>query len=159
MKLALNLTFSLFALFMVSGKSFSLTDYKIKKICKKEKRAITCIKNSVLQFWIKWDWMNENSIRKPSALITKPLENLFKNVPFGISKFSICLERLFFEIFWRFWPPPETQSTPMVPIWTSTLKLMYFLGNLAKYFFFIFSSCNVIGAYFWPFLTTLCTSY
>ena len=45
MKLTLNLSFSLFALFMVSGKSFSLTDYKIKKICKKEKREITCIKD------------------------------------------------------------------------------------------------------------------
>ena len=45
MKFAFNLTFSLFALVMVSGKSFSLTDYKIKKICKKEKKSLTCIKN------------------------------------------------------------------------------------------------------------------
>ena len=45
MKFAFNLTFSLFALLMVSDKSFSLTDYKIKKICNKEKRALTCIKN------------------------------------------------------------------------------------------------------------------
>ena len=45
MKFAFNLTFSLFALLMLSGKSFSLTDYKIKKICKKEKREISCIKN------------------------------------------------------------------------------------------------------------------
>ena len=44
MKFAFNLTFSLFALLMFSGKSFSLTDYKIKKICKKEKRELTCIK-------------------------------------------------------------------------------------------------------------------
>ena len=44
MKLALKLSFSLFTLLIVSGKSFSLTDYKIKNICKKEKRALTCIK-------------------------------------------------------------------------------------------------------------------
>ena len=44
MKFAFNLTFSLFALLILSGKSFSLTDYKIKKICKKEKRELTCIK-------------------------------------------------------------------------------------------------------------------
>ena len=28
-----------------SGESFSLTDYQIKKICKKEKRELTCIRN------------------------------------------------------------------------------------------------------------------
>ena len=28
-----------------SGESFSLTDYQIKKICKKEKRELNCIRN------------------------------------------------------------------------------------------------------------------
>ncbi len=30
---------------MTEGKLYALTDYKIKKICKKEKRELTCIKN------------------------------------------------------------------------------------------------------------------
>ena len=41
----LNLSLILFALFTFSDKSFSLTDYQIKKICKKEERQLTCIKN------------------------------------------------------------------------------------------------------------------
>ena len=41
----LNLCLFLFALFTFSDKSFSLTDYQIKKICKKEKRELTCIRN------------------------------------------------------------------------------------------------------------------
>ena len=45
MKLALNLSLLLFALLTFVDKSLSLTDYQIKKICKKEKREITCIKN------------------------------------------------------------------------------------------------------------------
>ena len=45
MKLALNLFLFLFALFILGDKSFSLTDYQIKKICKKEKRELTCIRN------------------------------------------------------------------------------------------------------------------
>ena len=45
MKLTLNLSLFLFALVILSDKSFSLTDYKIKKICKKEKIESTCIKN------------------------------------------------------------------------------------------------------------------
>ena len=44
MKFALNLFIFLFASLMFGDKSFSLTDYKIKKICKKEKRELTCIK-------------------------------------------------------------------------------------------------------------------
>ena len=44
MKLALNLYLSLFTLFSFVQKSFSLTNYQITKICKKEKRASTCIK-------------------------------------------------------------------------------------------------------------------
>ena len=45
MKLSLNLTFFLLALFLPGDKSLSLTDYEIKRICKKEKREISCIKN------------------------------------------------------------------------------------------------------------------
>ena len=45
MKLALNLSLTLFALLTFNEKSFSLTNYQIKKICKKEKRELTCIKN------------------------------------------------------------------------------------------------------------------
>ena len=44
MKLALNLCITIFVLFIFENKSFSLTDYQIKKICKKEKRQSTCIK-------------------------------------------------------------------------------------------------------------------
>ena len=43
MKLALTL--ALFAFFTFVDKSYSLSDYKIKKICKKEKRELACIKN------------------------------------------------------------------------------------------------------------------
>ena len=45
MKIALRLSFFLFALLTIGEKSFSLTDYQIKKICKKERRVSTCIKN------------------------------------------------------------------------------------------------------------------
>ena len=45
MKSALNLFLFLFTFFIFVEKSFSLTDYKIKKICKKEKRESICIKN------------------------------------------------------------------------------------------------------------------
>tara|TARA_B100000941_G_scaffold183604_1_gene131862 strand:- start:198 stop:404 length:207 start_codon:yes stop_codon:yes gene_type:complete len=45
MKLALNLCSIIFFLFVLGDKSFSLTDYQIKKICKKEKRELTCIRN------------------------------------------------------------------------------------------------------------------
>ena len=45
MKLLLNLSLFLFPLFLMSEKSFSITDFQIKKICKKEKRELTCIKN------------------------------------------------------------------------------------------------------------------
>ena len=44
MKLALNLCLTLFVLSIFAEKSFSLTDYQIKKICKNEKRKSTCIK-------------------------------------------------------------------------------------------------------------------
>jgi len=45
MKSALNLSFFLFALLTFGNKSFSLTDYQIRKICRKEKRQLSCIKN------------------------------------------------------------------------------------------------------------------
>ncbi len=45
MKLALNLSLLLFALLSFGEKSFSLTNYQIKKICKKEKKELSCIKN------------------------------------------------------------------------------------------------------------------
>ena len=45
MKLALNLFLLLFSLLTLGDKSFSLSDYQIKKICKKEKRESICIKN------------------------------------------------------------------------------------------------------------------
>ncbi len=43
--LVLNLFLSLSIVLILDNKSFSLTDYKIKNICKKEKRKSTCIKN------------------------------------------------------------------------------------------------------------------
>ena len=45
MKLVLKLYLYLFFLFTFVEKSFSLTNYEITQICKKEKRASTCIKN------------------------------------------------------------------------------------------------------------------
>ena len=45
MNFKLNLSLFLFVFFMLGDKSFSLTDYKIKKICKKEIRELICIKN------------------------------------------------------------------------------------------------------------------
>ena len=48
MKLALSLSLSLFALFTFDDKSYSLTNYQITQICKKEKRPSTC-KNNLLE--------------------------------------------------------------------------------------------------------------
>jgi len=45
MKFAFNLSLFLLVLLTSGVKSFSLTDYQIKKICKKEIREFTCIKN------------------------------------------------------------------------------------------------------------------
>jgi len=44
MKLTFNLCLTLFVLSIFGERSFSLTDYQIKKICKNEKRKSTCIK-------------------------------------------------------------------------------------------------------------------
>ena len=45
MKLALNLSLFLFALFIFDEESLSLTNYQIKKICRKVQIESTCIKN------------------------------------------------------------------------------------------------------------------
>ncbi len=45
MKLALNFSLFLFVLFSLDYESLSLTDYKIKKICKSERKLSNCIKN------------------------------------------------------------------------------------------------------------------
>ena len=45
MKLVLNLFLFLFALFTLANKSYSLTNYQIKKTCEKERKVSTCIKN------------------------------------------------------------------------------------------------------------------
>ena len=44
MKLALKLFLSLLALLLLEGESFSLTNYQINKVCKKEIRLLSCIK-------------------------------------------------------------------------------------------------------------------
>ena len=44
MKLVLNFSIFLLAFFSLSYKSFSLTDFQIKRFCKKEKRVYLCIK-------------------------------------------------------------------------------------------------------------------
>ena len=45
MKKVLIFFLFIFALVTMENESFSLTDHKIKKICAKEKRKTTCIKN------------------------------------------------------------------------------------------------------------------
>ena len=45
MKSFLNIFLFVVTFFLVGDKSFSLSDYQIKNICKKEKRESTCIKN------------------------------------------------------------------------------------------------------------------
>ena len=45
MKLVLNFSIVLLTFFLFSNESFSLTDYQIKRFCKKEKRGFLCIKN------------------------------------------------------------------------------------------------------------------
>ena len=45
MKLAFNLSLYLIVFFSFTDESYSLTDYQIKKICKKAKRELTCRKN------------------------------------------------------------------------------------------------------------------
>ena len=45
MKFVLNFSMFLLAFFSLSNESFSLSDYKIKRLCKKEERVLTCIKS------------------------------------------------------------------------------------------------------------------
>ena len=45
MKLVLNSSMFFLAFFSFCNESFSLTDYQIKRFCKKEKRVFLCIKN------------------------------------------------------------------------------------------------------------------
>ena len=45
MRLVLNLSIFLLAFFSFRNESFSLTDYQIKKFCKKERSVYLCIKN------------------------------------------------------------------------------------------------------------------
>ena len=45
MKLILNLLLFLFTLVLFGDKSFSMTDYQIKKICKTEKKKSNCLEN------------------------------------------------------------------------------------------------------------------
>ena len=45
MKLRLNLSLVLLAFFSFSNESLSLTDYKIKRYCTKEKKVSSCIKD------------------------------------------------------------------------------------------------------------------
>ena len=45
MKLRLYLSLLILVFFSFSNESFSLTDYQIKRYCKKERRVILCIKN------------------------------------------------------------------------------------------------------------------
>ena len=44
-KMVLNFSMFLLAFFLFTNKSFSLTDYQIKRFCTKEKRVSLCIKN------------------------------------------------------------------------------------------------------------------
>ena len=45
MKMVLNFSIFLLAFFSFSNESFSLSDYQIKKYCKKDKRVFSCIKD------------------------------------------------------------------------------------------------------------------
>ena len=45
MKLALSIPIFIVALFILGDESFSLTDYQIRRFCKKEKKELVCIKN------------------------------------------------------------------------------------------------------------------
>ena len=45
MKLLLNISMLFLAFFSYSNETFSLTDYQIKRFCKKQKRVYSCIKN------------------------------------------------------------------------------------------------------------------
>ena len=65
MKLALYLPLTLIAFFTFIDKTFALTNYQINKICYKERKASTCIKNLRKK---KYDLEKGNVIKIP----TKP---------------------------------------------------------------------------------------
>ena len=44
MKILINLSLPLFSILILADKSFSLTDYQIKRVCKNEKSESICIK-------------------------------------------------------------------------------------------------------------------
>ena len=45
MKFLLNISIFLLAFFSLSNKSFSLSDFQIKRFCAREKRVSLCVKN------------------------------------------------------------------------------------------------------------------
>ena len=45
MKFTLNLFLLLFTFTVLDNKAYSLSDYKIKKLCKKSRTELVCIKN------------------------------------------------------------------------------------------------------------------
>ncbi len=45
MKLSFNTLLFFFILFLFENSAYSLSDYQIKKICQKESKKSTCIKN------------------------------------------------------------------------------------------------------------------
>ena len=45
MKLAINLTLFLFTFLLIPERSDSISDYKIKKICKRERMVSKCIRD------------------------------------------------------------------------------------------------------------------
>ena len=45
MNLALSFLLFLFSFVLFGNKSYSMTEYQIKKFCKKEKKELNCIKN------------------------------------------------------------------------------------------------------------------
>jgi len=45
MKMVLNFSMFLLVFFSFSNESFSLTDFQIKRFCKKQKRVSLCVKN------------------------------------------------------------------------------------------------------------------
>ena len=49
MKLFFKLSLFFLTLIIFEGNSFSLTDYQIKKVCKKQRKASICIKNLLIK--------------------------------------------------------------------------------------------------------------
>ena len=49
MKLFLKLSLFLLTLIIFEGNSLSLSDYQIKKFCKKERKQLICVKNLLIK--------------------------------------------------------------------------------------------------------------